>query len=311
MEGTTLPQRDNPQFYMIYSNITTFKQVINIIQSQIQPDHKPKNKYHIICIPKVLYIYEQLLEEYGLYENIVKLYSLQWQPIHIDRGILTLEIPYMFRNLFVQQDLSLLPTYAKSLWYLYFITGKPKFTIALGQHANNVLKHLDMLHDDKETDKIDSDFGCLLLLDRTTDYTSTLLTPRTYTALLKDIYTVKCGVCDEKDVTVDTYDNKFNLNLKKNPVQLNFDSRQDRIYNNIKNRYFTEVISILSSLTKQLRSEKDSSKGMALDDLKRYVKTQLKEVTSKKALIANHLSGAETIINVMGHRFVFIYISGG
>lgn len=303
MEGN-LPKRDNPQFYMIYSSIETFKQVINLIQSQIEPDQQPKNKFHIICIPKILYLHEQLLEENGLYSDVVKLYSLQWQPIHIDRGILTLEIPHMFRNLFVHQDLSLLPVYAKSLWQLYFITGKPKFTLALGQQSNNILKHLDMLHEDKESDKIDSDFSCLILLDRTTDYVSTLLTPRTYTALLKDIYNVKCGVCDEKHVETEPYDEKFNLNLKKNPVQLNFDSRQDRIYNNIKNRYFTEVTSILSSLTKQLRSEKDSSKDMALDDLRRYVKTQLKEVTSKKALIANHLSAAETIINVMGHRFV-------
>ncbi|GJQ68939.1 Vps33B [Trypoxylus dichotomus] len=300
---SNLPKRDNTQFYLIYSDTSTFKRVINLIQSQIEPEEKPKGKYHVICIPKALYLYEQLLEEFGLYEDVVKLYSLQWQPIHIDRGILSLEIPYMFRNLFVHQDLSLLPAYAKSLWYLYFITGKPKFTLALGQHANNILKHLDMLHEDKESDKVDSNFSCLVLLDRTTDYVSTLLTPRTYTALLKDIYKVKCGVCDEKDVEVETYDEKFNLNLKKNPVQLNFDSRQDRIYNNIKNRYFTEVTSILSSLTKQLRSEKDSSKDMALDDLKRYVKTQLKEVTSKKTLIANHLSAAETIINVMGHRF--------
>ncbi|KAI4457730.1 vesicle protein sorting-associated [Holotrichia oblita] len=302
LEGT-IPKRDNPQFYMIYSSTETFKHVINLIQSQLELDQQPKNKFHIICIPKILYLYEQLLEENGLHTDIVKLYSLQWQPIHIDRGILTLEIPYMFRNLFVHQDLSLLPAYAKSLWHLYFITGKPKFTIALGQHANNILKHLDMLNEDKESDKIDSDFSCLVLIDRTTDYVSTLLTPRTYTALLKDIYNVKCGVCDEKHVETEMYDEKFNLNLKKNPVQLNFDSRQDRIYNNIKNRYFTEVTSILSSLTKQLRSEKDSSKDMALDDLRRYVKTQLKEVTSKKALIANHLSAAETIINVMGHRF--------
>lgn len=293
---------------MIYSNINTFKRIINLVQAHMRSEPAPvKNKYHVICIPKVLYVYEQLLEEFGLYEDVVKLYSLQWQPIHVDRGILSLEIPFMFENIFVQQNLSLLPVYAKSLWHLYFVTGKPKFTLALGQQANNVLKHIDMLHEDKETDKIDSDFSCLLLLDRNIDYPSTLLTPRTYTALLKDIYKVKCGVCDEKNVEVDVYDEKCNLNLKKNPVQLNFDSRQDRIYNNIKNRYFTEVITILSSLTKQLRTEQDSSKDMALDDLRRYVKTQLKEVTSKKTLIANHLSAAETIINVMGHRLVFQY----
>ncbi|XP_022920176.1 vacuolar protein sorting-associated protein 33B [Onthophagus taurus] len=294
----------NAQYYMIYSNWNVFNQVVGLIKNQIGLENHPKGKFHIICIPQALYSFEQKLEEEGLYETVIRLYSLQWQPIHIDKGILSLEIPDMFKNLFVQQDLSLLQCYGKTLRHLYFVVGKPKLSIALGSNALNILKQLDLLNEDLgETDKIESEFGCVILLDRNVDYTSTLLTPRTYTALLKEIYNVKCGVCEHKQAEIEKYDNKLNVRVEKNPVLINFDSKRDTVYNNIKNRFFTEVTANLSLLIKQLKSESDTSKEMALDELKRYVQTQLKQVTSKKSLIANHMNAAETIINVLGNRF--------
>ncbi|KAF7278450.1 hypothetical protein GWI33_008411 [Rhynchophorus ferrugineus] len=42
---------------------------------------------------------------------------------------------------------------------------------------------------------------------------------------------------------------------------------------------------------------------MALDEIKRYVQTQLQATKSRKQFISNHLLASETIINTLGHRY--------
>lgn len=291
-------------FYVIFSNTTTFKKVVDHIRSTFDPENPPKNMYHIIIIPTVLHLYETALEELSLY-GIIKLHSLQWLPLYLDEGIVSLELPDMYQQLFVHQDLSNLSVYARSLWHLFFVIGRPNFVLALGQFSNIILKQLDTFCENiADSDKFDSSFGGLVIVDRSLDYPSVLLTPGTYAALLNEVYGVKCGVCEHKVESEDkTYNEKFAKVAQKQPVSFSLDSKQDSIYKDIKNRYFTEVISVLSNLTKQLRNESVSSKEMALDEIKRYVQTQLQATKSRKKFIANHLSAAETIINITGPRF--------
>ena len=188
------------------------------------------------------YAFEKILEEQGLYMTTVKLYSLQWQPIHIDNGILSLEIPQMYKSLLLNHDLMLLPMYSRSLLYLSFVVGKPKLSLALGQYAAIVLNQFDAMYDDLGEDrKVNSDFGALVIMDRNMDYPSALLTPLTYAALLKETYDVRCGICEHKKTEDNMYDNKFNIVTNKNPVQIILNGATDSVYGNIRDRYFTEV----------------------------------------------------------------------
>lgn len=293
----------NVVFFMIFSNMTTFKRVVNHIRTVLDP-HNPTNvTFHVIIVPTGLFLYETALEELGLY-SIVKLHSLQWLPLYLDEGVISLELPDMYQRLFIQHDFSNLSVYARSLWQLFFVLGKPNFIMGIGQKANIVLKQLEIFCDDfASSDKFDSTFGGLIILDRSLDYPSAFLTPGTYAALLNEVYGVKCGVCEYKSENDNNYNDKFCKVFHKQPISFTLDSKQDSVYKDIKNRYFTEVISVLSNLTKQLRSESINSKEMALDEIKRYVQTQLQATKMRKQSITNHLSATETIINVVGPRF--------
>lgn len=287
---------------MIYSNPAVFKQVLDQIRSQIDPENPPKNKFHIILIPKMIYPYEEELEELGLFHSIIKLHSFQWLPLHLDTGILSLELPSMFHDIFLRQDLTFLPSFSKVLWQLFFIVGKPAVILSLGHHANTILKQIDILSEDRGgSDRLNSDFGALIIIDRNLDYPSALLTPGTYSGLLNEVYGVKCGICEHKS-GVDEPERLFPA-VKKQPVCFNLDSNQDEVYSVIKNSYFTEVTSILSKLTKELRNENQQSKEMALDEIKHYVKTKLQATKIKKKMVHNHLLAAESIINVLGSRY--------
>lgn len=296
--------KSNIVYYIIFSNMITFKKVMAQIRTALDPhDNVNKTVFHVIIVPTSLFLYESVLEELGLY-SVVKLHSLQWLPLYLDEGIISLELPDMYNKLFIQQDFCLLSVYARSLWQLFFVLGKPNFIMALGSFANTVLKQLDIFCEDiASSDKFDSTFGGLVILDRSLDYPSAFFTPGTYAALLNEVYGVKCGVCEHKVVNDNVLNEKFMRVVHKQPVNFILGNKQDSVYKDIKNRYFTEVISVLSNLTKQLRNESVNSKDMALDEIKRYVQTQLQVTKFKKQSIANHLSAAESIINIAGPRF--------
>ncbi|KAK9870878.1 hypothetical protein WA026_009835 [Henosepilachna vigintioctopunctata] len=292
-------------YYIIYSNYAVFKHVIDQIRSTVDIENPPTNKFHIIVIPNITYLFEKELEEHGLYNSVVKLHSFQWLPIYIDMGILSLEFPFSFRSLFINQNVTYLPMFSKCLWQLLMVFGKINFILSLGQYSNAILSQYDMLCETRgSTEKLDSEIGGLIILDRNLDYPSTLLTPGIYSALLKEVYNVTAGYCESKPVESKAIiDKKFNPIINKNPVVINLDSEIDSVYATTKNKYFTEVTSVLSNFTKELKREKMNSKDMAIEEIKKYVKTQLGATSSRKKYISNHLIAAETIINVLGWKF--------
>ncbi|XP_057662911.1 vacuolar protein sorting-associated protein 33B [Diorhabda carinulata] len=292
-------------FYMIYSDIRLFKQVVCQIRSQVDDIEKAvKNKFHIIVIPSYNCSYENELEELGLLHSVIRIHMFQWMPIYLDVGLLSLEIPNIYSSLFVHQNLTYLPVLSKCLWQLSFVIGKPRFIVTLGQYSKSLLSQFDQYCEDKgESDRLESDFGALIIMDRNIDYTSALLTPGTYAGLLSEVYTVNSGICEKKQEDLKKLDEKCNPLPEMQPIKFCLDSKKDTIYCDIKNRFFTEVTSVLSHLTKELRTETMNSREMALDEIKHYVQTQLQAAKTKKKDITNHLLAAESIINILGPRY--------
>lgn len=288
---------------MLSDNPKIFKQAVDQIRSQVDVLNPPKDKFHIIIVPKSSYAFETLLEKYGLY-NIVKLHPFQWMPIYLDEGLLSLELSDVFTSLFINQSLIVLPTLSKLLWQLSFVIGKPRFIFSLGQYSTAITEQYEQFCEDLgDTDKENCDISAVVIFDRNVDYTSALLTPGTYAALLHEVYNVKTGICEYKGTDINILDEKCNPIVEKQQVTFSLDSRIDSVYADIKNRYFTEVTAVLSDLTKKLKSEKGNSKEMALDEIKRYVQTQLQDIKTRKKCITNHLLAAESIISTLGHRY--------
>ncbi|KAF7278451.1 hypothetical protein GWI33_008412 [Rhynchophorus ferrugineus] len=210
---------DNIIFYMIYPDFKVFNQVVNQIRAQVNIENPTNNKYHIVIVPRISQLFVDELEEYGLLDSVVKLHSFQWMPIHLDTGILSLELPLLYKSLYVNENYSLLPVLSKALWQLCFVTGKPRVFLTLGSHSHNVLKQYEGLCQDRgETDKADSDFGAVIIMDRNIDYTSALLTPGIYSGLLSEVYPVKSGVCGSSKMEKQVNEDELALDNKCNPI---------------------------------------------------------------------------------------------
>lgn len=289
VEGGPRIFSESVHVYLISSDLILLKRVLDQMDETLKI--KKDTQFHIILVPKVMVTFYTLLEEMGLCE-LVTLHSFAWEFIQIDTGILSLELPNFFSEVFVNGDLSLLPSLTYSLRTLFCITGQPKLTITVGNLAPAIVKQLDFFTDNLGCPpKNESQFDLFLIFDRSTDYISPLMTSATYSALLSEAFTVNCGVVEIEQA-----------NASK-PNLINMDSENDEVYSNIKNLHISEVFDILSNRARQLKSETVAPKDMAISEMKDFVQTKLQKLTAKLKFLGTHLEACERIIKSFGSNF--------
>ncbi|XP_023702162.1 vacuolar protein sorting-associated protein 33B isoform X3 [Cryptotermes secundus] len=280
--------------YMIYSDLITAKYVCNQINASIHQNHQ--NSYNLILVPSDLVAIQQLLEEEGVH-GILTVHIFPWELIRLDGGVMSYELPGLFKMLFVDGDRSMLPAVARSLWSLQLLLGRIPLTLTQGRFSLQVRTMVDTLCNELGTsDKADSDISCMLVVDRDVDYASVLLTPVTYVGLLDEVFGISSGTIE--------LDSRVTGNQDGAREKINYQlSSTDAIYNEIKNRHFSDVFPFLSSKTKEMQSEYNRSCNVALQEMKHYVATELRKVTALKRSLAYHIGACEVIIGEMGHRY--------
>ncbi|KAG6452078.1 hypothetical protein O3G_MSEX007462 [Manduca sexta] len=296
--------------YFIPACIQKYKCVLDQISSLISQNSSLSDLkcFHIIIVPKVLGIYNTILENRGLY-GIVQLHTFAWELMALDDQLLSLELPFLFKQLYVEQNSALLSSISMSLWSLFHVTGRPKAVFSLGKLSASVLDMLEIYNETYSRDfmltNTSSDIGALILIDRNQDYASSLLTPATYSGLLSEIFSISSG---QLDLNVnDTKIKKGKLNFgddesaaSKSTV-MTLHSSIDSLYGEIKHRHFSEVLSVLSSKAKLLKNE--DIKALGIQEIKHFVATKLQQVALFKQNLVNHVLACETIISEMSNKF--------
>lgn len=298
--------------YLIPACTQKYKCVLDQISSLISHNQSLADLkcFHIIIVPKVVCSYDSLLESRGLYD-VVKLHSFSWELMTLDDQLLSLELPFLYKQLFVEHNQALLSSISMTLWTLFHVTGRPKIMLSLGKISASVLDVLEIYNEtysrDFLSDESSSDIGALIILDRDQDYASSLLTPATYSGLLNELFNINCGHLDLNvtETRIKRGKVKFpgaheDKSSAKNTV-MTLDSSVDMLYGEIKHRHFSEVLSVLSSKAKLLKNE--DIKALGIQEMKQYVATKLQKVTLFKQNLVNHVLACETIISEMSNRF--------
>lgn len=228
----------------------------------------------------------------------------------LDEQLLSLELPFLFKQLFVEQNNSLLSSIAMSLWSLFHVTGKPKALFSLGKLSASVLDMIEVYNETYSREFLDTrgsqEIGALIVMDRNQDYASSLLTPATYSGLLSELFSINCGHLDMNVKETKLRKGKLDLG-SENDVEaikstiMTLDSSIDTLYGEIKHRHFSEVLSVLSSKAKLLKNE--DIKALGIQAMKLYVETKLQKVTLFKQNLVNHVLACETIISEMSNKF--------
>lgn len=296
--------------YFIPACIHKYKCVLDQISSFISQDStlSESNCFHIIIVPKVLSLYDSILESRGLY-GVVKLHTFTWELMALDEQFLSAELPFLFKQLYVEQNHSLLSSISMSLWSLFHVTGRPKAMFSVGKLSASVLDMLEIYNETYSRDSIGTaeskDIGALIIIDRSEDFASSLLTPATYSGLLSEIFNIYCGELDLNVKNTKVKKGTLNLLQETNTTDKNatmtLDSSIDSLYGEIKHRHFSEVLSVLSSKAKLLKNE--DIKALGIQQMKHFVATKLQQVTLFKQNLVNHVLACETIISEMSNKF--------
>lgn len=305
-------------------SLNTFKKVLEQIQSLLngKPRANSDARFHIIIVPDVSYPYHRVLEEDGL-STIVQLYRFSWDFLTLDTNLLSLELPDIFQQVFAKGDFTLLPCIAKSLRILHMICGKPNIVLTYGTKSEKLQQMID--HMERKRPSTDdgnnssASLSALLLMDRDKDYTSTLMTPATYTGLLLEMYPSNAGHLVlgessrmqrgklqwfEDDDRPDT--SPGGGVTKGGSIKLN--SAVDNTFADNKYRHISEVLSVLSVQAKALglQGQEGYSKDMKIHEMKQFVEKKLPQFSQAKAELSRHLNLAENIVSEVGQHFVTI-----
>lgn len=319
------PQRRSIAVYMISANLHTFKYVLDQIHS-INRSHQQQlsgdkffgiKPFHVIVMPTVLHSFEIVLEEEGLF-GVVELHRFNWDFITIDTGVLSLEIPQIFRELFVREDTSLLSSMAQSLRILNMVCRRPKTVITFGENASKMIEMVEQMEGFQRPDlrqNENSDFSAMIIVDRNKDFASSLMTPVTYSGLLLELFRSVAGTLqiDEASNRIQAEKLPF-LKIKskaketskskiETATNLRLTASVDRIYQDNRYKHFADAINLLSAQAKTLGMEGQSIQGMQINEMHRYVATKLPKVATQKKELFKHLILCESIVNELGSNF--------
>lgn len=311
------PQKHHQLVYFIPSNLLTFKSILDQIHSYNNfkvPRGVEMKNYHVIFFPIVLKSYERLLEEEGLH-GIISLHKFQWDFLTLDVGILSLEVPQVFREIFVKNDFSLLGSISHSFRLLNVVAGKPKIIITYGENSERIL---NMVHKMETFQKPvlnssqNCDFSAMIIIDRNKDYPSCFLTPVVYAGLLSELFNIKSGMIHTDPLVNRLKSGRLDfLEIRDQPSgsqrkdlgNIKLNSNLDNIYNNYKYTHFSEVISNLSAQAKLLGVEKEQTKNMKINEMKEFVANKLQKVAIQKKELFKHLILCEIIMSELGANF--------
>ncbi|XP_025988960.1 vacuolar protein sorting-associated protein 33B isoform X2 [Solenopsis invicta] len=276
---------NSQRIFLVSNNLITCKRVLDQVQSEISITNKPHVEvcHHLLVMPFVPPVLYNLVEEEGLSE-LITLRTFSAEFIRLDGNVLSLETP-MFIDLYYHKDTSPLRALARNLWSLQLIFGSPRLSLFLGKHSQQMSKLMESMEQGLGSSSLENEIGALIMMDRSFDLATTLLTPVTYAGLLNEVVEVNVGMAT----------------LGKSQTRL--DPNKDQIYGEVRDTPCSDAFPILHRKAKSLKSEQEAIQTMQLAEMERYVSTRLQRTRDMTRQLAFHISACQTIADTLGSEF--------
>lgn len=288
LQESTNPIDNRQCIFLVPSNLAATKIICDLINSRLSKSSLDKDLIKVILVPRSLITIEKQFEEEGIY-GYVQIFEFQWDFIHLGDSLLSLGITDFYKNVFVEENQSLLLPVAKALWTAFMILEFPKTVCVNGKFSTAIHKLLNICFKEKGKPKINNE-SCFCILDRDFDYASVLLTPCTYASLLDQVVGIQNGIIEIKK-----NDGTTSLKNLCNP---------DETYEYVKYKQFSDVLNYWKSKSKELQDKLEKSKKLQLDEMKQYVTQELQNVLMAKKNLTFHIDASEVVSKVIGDKFI-------
>ncbi|KAK3607859.1 hypothetical protein CHS0354_038288 [Potamilus streckersoni] len=279
------------RLYLVRPKISNMKCIAD--QILLEKSYKEERKYRIVMVPRKLYLCEMILEQEGVF-GYCEIDEFHLDLVAVDSDIMSMEIPDYFRSFFLDGELSWMHTVASAIQNIQKLMGLIPNRYAIGRGAKMCFELLKRLEGNRlvEPDYSKSEIGHLILFDRDIDYVTPLCTQVTYEGLLDDIFGITC-VLIHGFVEFD-----INISGKEQGAKVLLSSK-DVLYDDIRNRHFTNVFDLLKTKAKELQTLSDKRHGLSsVTEMKDFVANDLKNLKQEKQNLSYHIGACERIIEM-------------
>ena len=163
--------------------------------------------------------------------------------------------------------------------------------IAMGSFSNSVVRMVTEYEriyasELEAHNRTESDLPTLILIDRSLDFVSPLMTSLSYEGMLDEVFGIK-----GKSI-------KFGPEVtgKDTPTQLLMTS-SDPVFEKIRRLHFSRVIPYLQTQARELKRRKDETASLPVQGIKRFVEKDLIQIKSMLRSLGLHMDAVGMIIN--------------
>jgi hypothetical protein len=282
----------NNRFYITRPNLLSMTWIAQHIQNDPKRDMR---SYKIIFVPRMLETCNFILENEGVY-GYVQMFEWQLHLIPLDANLLSLERFNSFRELYIDNDVTIVHSIAKSLILIEDIYGTVPVIHGKGRIAKMVW---DLFLRLKEAMKLPprpkgsgpspgrTGFSEIIIFDRQNDLVTPLCSQLTYEGVLDDAVHIQSGYIHiSKEITGKDQDSKVVVNSN------------DPVFGVIRRLHFSTVPQTLSAITKGLKSSYSEGKALSsIPELKSFVQ-RLPELTKRHDSLSIHIKVIEHIMTM-------------
>lgn len=263
--------------------------------------NRPKKKFHLFFVPRKSLLCEKKLSNRGVFGSFTLFEEFACDLFPFDADLVSMELSGAFKEFYLENDPTCLYQVAQAIQSLQRLYGKiPKVT-GRGPAANKVWELMKRLHREEEDVKTDNIqpplIEHLLLLDRSVDLLSPLVTQLTYEGLIDEIFSIN-------NITVQLPAEKFH-DSDDSPTDMSLDKKEQIILNSgeelfaeIRDKNFNGVGPVLTRKAKVISSQFDERHGdKSVQEIKQFV-ARLPHMLATKQSLARHTTIAEMIKEV-------------
>ena len=262
--------------------------------------HKERDKQHVYTLlltPRKTMLCERELEEQGVKEDIGRISEFQLELLPLDSDVLSMEWDSAFRELYLDGDTSHLYSVARSLMKLQAVYGLIPVVKGKGNQATRVWQLMQRMRRDwpiqphSQLNTATEPISALLLVDRSIDTITPLLTPSTYEALIDEVLGIRFSILDITNDMLETRDGSGGGSGKRKLLL----SSNDLLYRDIRSLPTHKLGAFLhrrAQAVKDTYAERDQS--MSVKELVAYMQ-KFKTAHSEHFLLTTHINIAEKL----------------
>lgn len=155
---------------------------------------RPRKEFHLFFVPRKSLLCKKKLQNRGVFGSFTLIEEFKCDLFPFDNDLLSMELSGSFKEFHLENDPTCLYQVAQAIHGLQKLYGKiPKIT-GRGPAASKVWELLERLNREEEDNKTtiqSSTIEHLLLLDRSVDLLSPLVTQLTYEGLIDEIFGIE------------------------------------------------------------------------------------------------------------------------